>query len=40
MKNNLYNAFIPHSEIDKKQIDFYIHQLDWIYDDYYKVLKN
>ena len=39
-KSNLYNAFIPHSEIDKRQINFYIHQLDWVYDDYYKVQKN
>lgn len=35
-KSNLYNLFVPHGEIDKKQLDFYIHQVDWIYDDYYK----
>ena len=35
-KSNLYNIFLPHSEIDKKQLPFYFHQVDWIYDDYYK----
>lgn len=35
-RDNLYNLFIPHAEIDKKQLSFYLHQVDWIYEDYYK----
>lgn len=27
-KSNLYNIFLPHSEIDKKQLPFYFHQVD------------
>lgn len=35
-KNNLYNIFIPYKEIDEKQLSFYLQQVDWIYEDYYK----
>lgn len=35
-RHNLCNAFVPHSEINEKQIYFYMQQLNWIYEDYYK----
>ncbi len=35
-KDNLYNAFIPHKEIDRNKTDFYMQQLNWIYEDYLK----
>ena len=35
-KDNLFNCFIPHSEIKNRDYDFYMHQLDWVLRDYYK----
>ena len=35
-KDNLYNAFIPHAELDYERKKHCIMQLNWIYEDYYK----
>lgn len=34
--HNLYNIFIPYKDIDEKQIDFYMNQLNWFYEDYFR----
>lgn len=35
-KDNLFNCFVPHSEVKSKDYDYYMHQLDWVLKDYYK----
>ena len=38
-KSNLCYAFIPYNEVKEKQLDFYMCQLNWIYEDYFKRKK-
>jgi len=35
-KNNLYNSFLHHTEYDERHYDFYINQINWLLEDYYK----
>lgn len=35
-KNNIYNCFVPYKEVKRKEINFYIHQIDWLLEDYYR----
>ena len=34
-KDNLFNCFVPHSEVKSKDY-YYKHQIDWVLKDYYK----
>lgn len=34
--NNIYNCFIYNKVVDKKHNDFYMYQIDWVLEDYYK----
>lgn len=34
--NNLFNSFLHHSEIKQRDYNFYICQLEWVLDDFYK----
>ena len=38
-KDNLVHCFVPHSEVKSKDYDYYMHQLDWVLNDYYKTEK-
>lgn len=35
-RDNLYNHFIPHADINKESLDFYLYQLNELYEDYFK----
>ena len=37
--NNICNCFIYDKPLDKRYIDFYTFQIDWVLDDFYKKNK-
>lgn len=34
-RNNIFNSFIPNTEYNEKNLEFYFHQLNWLLGDYY-----